>query len=69
MKKSLVERLAILVVCLILPAIFCLALGIITDNQVVRKAGSLLIALSVILSCLPLLASAIYRVLEATRRR
>ena len=41
----------------------------ITDNQVVRKVGSLLITLSVILSCLPLLASAIYRVLEATRRR
>jgi len=68
MKKHLIERLRFLVVCLILPAIFSLVFGTINNNQAIRKFGSLLVVLSVILSSLPLLASAIYLGIQKIRR-
>jgi uncharacterized membrane protein len=54
------ERLAILAVCLIALGIFSLVFGTINNNQTVRRLGSLLVVLSVILSSLPLLMSVIY---------
>jgi hypothetical protein len=60
MKIHLIGRLAILAVCLIALGIFSLVFGTINNNQTVRRLGSLLVVLSVILSSLPLLMSVIY---------
>jgi hypothetical protein len=50
MKIHLIGRLAILAVCLIALGIISLMFGTINNNQTVRRLGSLLVVLSVILS-------------------
>jgi hypothetical protein len=67
MKIHLIGRLAILAVCLIALGIISLVFGTINNNQIVRRLGSLLVVLSVILSSLPLLTSVIYSGIQKIR--
>jgi hypothetical protein len=68
MKRRLIGRIAISTVCLIALGVFCLVFGTVNNNQAIRRLGFLLDVLSVILSSLPPLASAIYLGVKKIRR-